>query len=45
MWRRSCRHWLQEVPLVAERRLPMALATADYTVAIDFAAEVRQFRP
>jgi hypothetical protein len=56
------------VLLVAERRLPMALATAHYTggvlriyrlgqpwlvlegvsdhyVAIDFAAEVRRFRP
>jgi hypothetical protein len=68
MLRESCRPWLQEVLFVAERRLPMALATAHYTggvlriyrlgqpwvvlegvsdhyVAIDFAAEVRRFRP
>jgi hypothetical protein len=68
MVRESCPPWLQEVLLVAERRLPMALATAHYTggvlriyrlgqpwlvlegvsdhyVAIDFAAEVRRFRP
>ena len=66
--RESCTPWLQEVLLVAERRLRMALATAhctggvlricrlgqpwlvlegvsDYYVAIDFAAEVRRFRP
>ena len=29
--RESCPPWLQEVLLVAERRLPMALATAHYT--------------
>ena len=29
--RESCPAWLQEVLLVAERRLPMALATAHYT--------------
>ncbi len=31
MLRESCPPWLQEVLLVAERRLPMALATAHYT--------------
>jgi hypothetical protein len=31
MLRKSCPPWLQEVLLVAERRLPMALATAHYT--------------
>ncbi len=31
MLRESCPHWLQEVLLVAERRLPMAFATAHYT--------------
>jgi len=30
MLRESCPPWLQEVLLVAERRLPMALATAHY---------------
>jgi len=68
MLRESCPPWVQEALLVAERRLPMALAAAHYTggalriyrlgppwlvlegvsdhyVAIDFAAEVRRFRP
>ncbi len=68
MLRESCPPWLQEVLLVAERRLPMAVTTAHYTggvlriyrlgqpwlvlegvsdhyVAIDFAAEVRRFKP
>jgi hypothetical protein len=31
MLRESCPTWLQEVLLVAERRLPMALASAHYT--------------
>src|SRR5215469_9696022 len=31
MLRESCPSWLQEMLLVAERRLPMALATAHYT--------------
>ena len=29
--RESCPRWLQEVLLVAERRVPMALAAAHYT--------------
>ena len=34
MLRESCPPWVQEVLMVAEQRLPMAMATAHYTAGV-----------